>query len=58
MAVKHEVFSRTEEANSPPIFTYDEVLPSNNLKIGSICQGYKYQLGQLVLFPVARSYDV
>ena len=57
MAAKHEAFSRTEEANgiqfSLSAFTM-EVLPSNNLKIGSKCQSCTYQVGYSVLFPVAR----
>ena len=39
MAAKQEAFSRTEEANSLQFSLMMEVLPSNNLKIGSICQG-------------------
>ena len=54
MAAKHEAFSRTEEANGLQFSLAMEVLPSNNLKIDSICQGSKYQVG-LVPFPVARS---
>ena len=57
-ATKHETLSRTEEANGLQFSLTIEVLPSNNLKIGSICQGCKYQVGKSVLLPVARSYNV
>ena len=45
MAAKHEAFSRTEEANRLQFSLTMEVLPSNNLKMGSICQGSRYQVG-------------
>ena len=35
-----------------------ELLPFNYLKIGSVCEGCKYQVEKSVLFPVTRSYDV
>ena len=52
MAAKHEAFSRTEEANSLQFSLTVEVLPSNNLRISSICKGSKYQV------EVARNSDV
>ena len=36
--MKHEGFSQMEEANGLQFSLTMEVLPSNNLKIGSICQ--------------------
>ena len=38
MAVKHEAFSQTEEANGLQFLLTMEVLPLINLKIGSTCQ--------------------
>ena len=42
----------------PPVFTYDGSVTFEQLKISSISQGWKYQVGKSVLFLVARSYDV
>ena len=39
MAAIHEAFSQTEEGNGLQFLLTMEVLPSNNLKIGSACQG-------------------
>ena len=43
MAAKHEAFSQTDEGNGVQFSLTMEVLPSNNLKISSTCQGSKNQ---------------
>ena len=45
MAVKHEAFSQTEEANGLQFSLTMEVLPLNNLKIDSTRQSSKYEVG-------------
>ena len=55
MAAKYEASSQTEEAIGHQFLLAVEVLPSNNLKIGSICQGCKHQVRKSVFFLVTRS---
>ena len=50
MAAKYKASSQTEEAIDHHFSLAMEVLPSNNLKIGSICQGYRHQVGKSVFF--------
>ena len=49
-ATTRETFFQTERARGHQISLTIEFLPSNNLKTGSLGQGYKYQVGNSVLF--------
>ena len=42
-AAKHEAFTQMRGASGLQFSHMTEVLPSNNLEIGSICWGYGYQ---------------